>query len=394
MPAPNGSSPARKCQYEEPTSSVAKIRKPVAIRLRPAAPATRTPRRAASSGATRESGITTSAIGTQRRGSPERREAHHELQVRQRQEQEAEHGEELHGHRQRAGAEAAAEEVARVEHRLAAAQLPERRTRRCPATPAASAERSTGRRPAALGALDDPEHERRQPGHREQRADRVEPRRVRSRVCGTIASVPASATAASTTFRPKTAGHEPLEQNARDEQADHGAAGGDARPGADGLAALLGREDRRDHRQRHRHHERGADAHQRCAGRSARRVCRRTSRASDASPNSASPTASTGLRPKRSPIAPAGSSSAANDERVRVDDPLQLRLRGAGVPGDLRQRDVEARDGRDDHHQREAHDAQHRPPLLPFVLKLIAVHRPLLSEYSTLVEFNDCRLLA
>ena len=56
-------------------------------------------------------------------------------------------------------------------------------------------------------------------------------------------------------------------------------------------------------------------------------------------------------------------------ERVGVDDPLQLGLRRAGVAGDLGEGDVEARDRRDDHHQREAHDAKHRPAPLRLALE-------------------------
>ena len=63
MPAPNGTSAARKCQYDEPASRVAKTTNPVAISPRPIAPVTRVPALAAIAGASRESGITTSAIG-------------------------------------------------------------------------------------------------------------------------------------------------------------------------------------------------------------------------------------------------------------------------------------------------------------------------------------------
>ena len=81
-------------------------------------------------------------------------------------------------------------------------------------------------------------------------------------------------------------------------------------------------------------------------------------------------------------------------QRVRVDDPLQLRLGGADVPRDRGQRDVQAGDGGDHHHQREAHDPEDRPAPRSFVhrrvLRSIAMPP---SRYSTLVEFNECRLL-
>ena len=67
------------------------------------------------------------------------------------------------------------------------------------------------------------------------------------------------------------------------------------------------------------------------------------------------------LRPKRSPSAPAVSSSAGEDEHVGVDDPLQLR--GTTRRGRLerRQRDVEDRVVEPDDQQREAQDDE-RPP--------------------------------
>src|SRR6266511_200099 len=50
------------------------------------------------------------------------------------------------------------------------------------------------------------------------------------------------------------------------------------------------------------------------------------------------------------------------DERVPVDDPLELALRCPRVARDSRQGDVQAGDPCNDHHQREAHDAEHRAP--------------------------------
>jgi len=64
MPAPNGSRPARKCQYVESVPSVERTMKPVAISPSPIGPVTRTPTWAAILGAKRESGMTTTAIGS------------------------------------------------------------------------------------------------------------------------------------------------------------------------------------------------------------------------------------------------------------------------------------------------------------------------------------------
>ena len=80
----------------------------------------------------------------------------------------------------------------------------------------------------------------------------------------------------------------------------------------------------------------------------------------DASPKSESPRARMGLRPIAVSDRTRRQQESGEGERVGIDDPLQLRLRGAGIPRDLGQGDVEAGDSRDDHRQREAHDAQHR----------------------------------
>ena len=123
-----------------------------------------------------------------------------------------------------------------------------------------------------------------------------------------------------------------------------------------------------------------------CRGRAPR--ARRARRAT-------SPAMRIGLRPKRSPIAPAGRSSAANDERVGVDDPLQLRLGRPRVTRQLGERDVEAGHGGHDHHQGEAHHAEHRAPLFSLVLEpdsAVSSHASFVK--SSFVEFNECRLLS
>ena len=161
---------------------------------------------------------------------------------------------------------------------------------------------------------------------------------------------------------------EPLEQDARGEQAEYAAAGGDADPRPDRLAALLGREDGGDHRQRHRHDQRRADAHRaakhdQLAG-AVQEDRRQRSEAEHPEPGGQD-------RLAAEPVADrtGGKKQRGEGERVRGDDPLQLCLRGAGAARDLGQRDVQARDRADDHHQREAHDPQHRPALLSFVLE-------------------------
>src|SRR5262249_56177284 len=74
-----------------------------------------------------------------------------------------------------AGGEAADEEVARIEHRLTAPELPHDEERKAdePAAEQCKRERTA---PAVIGAFDRPEDDGRQRDDRQQRADRVEAR--------------------------------------------------------------------------------------------------------------------------------------------------------------------------------------------------------------------------
>jgi hypothetical protein len=91
--------------------------------------------------------------------------------------------------------------------------------------------------------------------------------------------------------------------------------------------------------------------------------------ASEERPKMPRPAARTGLRPNPISERAGRKKQRCERERVRGHDPLQLRLRGARAARDLRQRHVQAGDSADDHHQREAHDSQHRFALLSFVLE-------------------------
>ena len=142
-----------------------------------------------------------------------------------------------------------------------------------------------------------------------------------------------------------------------------GSAGGDSDPGPDGFAALLGREDGRDHGERDRHDHGGSDAHQRAnRDQGARRVDEERDQRDGSEDRQAD-------REQRLPAVAVADRARRKEQggehdRVGVDDPLQLCLRGTGVTRDFRQGDVEARDGRDDHHQREAHDPKHCPAVV------------------------------
>ena len=196
-----------------------------------------------------------------------------------------------------------------------------------------------------------------------------------SRVGGTIASVPASATAASTTLRPKIDGqgsHSSRTPEASRPSTPPPAAtpthvptalprssGGKTVVITDSVTGMI---------------ERRADAHHdaqpdQLAG-AVREDRRQRREAEEAEPEGQDRLAAEAVADRAG-----GKEQRRERERVRVDDPLQLRLRGAGVPRDLGQRHVQAGDGGDHHHQREAHDPEHRPALLSFVLnELLAVH--------------------
>jgi hypothetical protein len=123
------------------------------------------------------------------------------------------------------------------------------------------------------------------------------------------------------------------------------------------VAPLLGREHVRDDRERRRHHERRPDADHRPQPDEGRRVVHEhgggRGRAEDDEPDEedALPTVTVAERAR-------GQQEPCEDERVRVDDPLQLALARAGAAREVGERDVEGRDGRHDHHQREAHHAE------------------------------------
>ena len=224
-------------------------------------------------------------------------------------------------------------------------------------------ERDRGR-PAALGALDDAVDERRQPGRRQHGADGVEARRAGGPGGGDDGE---RAGQGEDREHDVQAEHrrpvEPLEQDAGGDEPQHAAAGCDAGPRADRLAALLGREHGGDHGQGHGHHERRADAHQHAQPDQLRwRVGEH--RASDASPEQRESEGQHRLAADAVADRAGGQEQRRERQRVGVDDPLQLRLRGADVPRDRRQRNVQAGDGGDHHHQREAHHAQDRPALL------------------------------
>ena len=150
-----------------------------------------------------------------------------------------------------------------------------------------------------------------------------------------------------------------MQQDAGGQEADHGAPGCDSDPGTHGLAALLGWEDRRDNRegdghdQCRRHAQDGAERNQR-----ARRMDEKRRERGNAEQRKHG--CEQRLAPEAVTDRARGQEQGREDDRVGVDDPLELSLGSAGVPGDPGQRDVEAGDGCHDHHHGEAHDPQNR----------------------------------
>ena len=87
-------------------------------------------------------------------------------------------------------------------------------------------------------------------------------------------------------------------------------------------------------------------------------------RAADTDPatNTTRPTCSAPLRPKRSLRLPVGEQEAGEHQRVGVDDPLDLAVRGAEVLDHRRDRHVEDRVVERDDQQRHAQHAERPPP--------------------------------
>ena len=89
-------------------------------------------------------------------------------------------------------------------------------------------------------------------------------------------------------------------------------------------------------------------------------LCARPS-SSDATVKTTRPNEEQPLAPEQVAGAAAEQQEAAEDERVGVDDPLEVRLREAEVFLDRRQRDVHDRRVEDDHELREADEDEDQP---------------------------------
>ena len=145
------------------------------------------------------------------------------------------------------------------------------------------------------------------------------------------------------------------------DEADRAAADRDRRPHAHRLRALgaLG-ERRRDDRERRGSDERGTETLQAAADdedfRARREPVQERRDREDHDADEEDP-----LAPDEVTGAPAEQQEAAEDERVRVDDPLQVGVRHLEVGLDRRQRDVHDRRVQDHHELRHADQHQHEP---------------------------------
>ena len=139
------------------------------------------------------------------------------------------------------------------------------------------------------------------------------------------------------------------------------AADRDRRPDAERLRALRALlERRRDDRERGRRDERGAETLERAAAdqhpRGLREAVEQRRDREDDEAEEEEP-----LAPEQVARAAAEQQEAAEDERVRVDDPLEVGLREPEVLLDRRQRDVHDRRVEHDHELREADEDEDDP---------------------------------
>jgi len=150
------------------------------------------------------------------------------------------------------------------------------------------------------------------------------------------------------------------EEEADEERSERATGPGESGPDGDRLRSLGGREDRRDDRQGGGHDECGPDAHDRAgADDQVDRVDERAEQRADAEQQQSALQGALAAEP----VADRASrqQQASEDDRIGVDDPLQVGGGGAERLLDRRDRDVQPRHGHDDHHQTEAHDAEQEP---------------------------------
>ena len=158
---------------------------------------------------------------------------------------------------------------------------------------------------------------------------------------------------------------EELGEDAAEQQADRAAAGRDrAQTPSAFVRSAPFRERRRDDRERGGGDERGAEALQRRGRRSASPTTVARPLSSEAAVKTTTPARKMRLRPEEVAGAAAEQQEAAEDERVGVDDPLQVGVGDAEVGLDRRQRDVHDRRVEDDHELREADEDEDEPGVL------------------------------
>jgi hypothetical protein len=291
----------------------------------------------------------------------QRRVAGDELEVLLGDEDEAEERQELHGDGHRTGAEAATGEQPRVEHRVATSQLPQDERDAGDGSPDQPAE--DGRvGPATVGALDDPEDHSGDGQERERGAHGVE--RDRSFVAGVRDEEECAdhrQSGEDGVEEEERAPLEPLEQQARGEQAHDGARPRQTGPHPDRLPPLGGGERGGERRQGGGHHHGGTEAHPRSEPDQRRRFGREGGSEGEGAEHRQArhQEASTAEAVTEEP---GGEEQAGEHDLVGVDDPLELGLVGSGAPGDVGQGHVEPADRRDHHDEGEADDGHDESP--------------------------------
>ena len=219
---------------------VASIARPTPNRPTPTSSTRVVPNRFAIIGATDDSGIITTAIGSSPAAAPQRREPEHRLEELDEHQEDAEHHGEHEEQGQRSGGERPVAEQSDVEQRVLVAQLPhdERDRGDDPDEQAGDGERAG---PAVLGALVDAEHDAADGERRQERADDVEATgRGPHGCCGRTAHVMTNADDGEHDRhgeqpRPR----EVVDHERRDEQSEDAAGAGEPGPDADRPGPLL-----------------------------------------------------------------------------------------------------------------------------------------------------------
>ena len=229
--------------------------------------------------------------------------------------------------------------------------------------------------PALRRALDDAEQQRSEADDRQRRTERIEPALVRVTRRGDEEVAGDERQRAERQVDPEhRAPLEVAQEEAARHRAERHGETGEAGPHGDRSAPLTRvAEDVGQDRQRGRHDQRPADAHERPAGHQLQGARRqRGRRRADGEQDDADLQGALAAEP----VAEAArrQQQSGEHERVGIDDPLDLAVRGVEIADQRRDRHVEDRVVHDDDQQGEAQHAERPPP--PRVDALVERHLP------------------